>query len=200
MLLLDIDHVLMGWNNKKHYRPGHLGWEKWRHIPNRIYFNVVADDMLEFLKEHFQDKIVWLTTWLSGGICNSDFAPETNFGPFPTVTSLFLLDDGTNNLDAYDLKNKVAAKAAYEWWKLAYVCHLIEADKLPDKVIWIDDDISGFMRQVDIVLDTYDVRDKFCLVVPSDTLTRSQIEKALEWYNEVDEESMEQPSPSVDGS
>lgn len=181
MLLLDIDEVLMGWKHHKLYKPGVCGWEEWRYIPNRIYFNVVADDMLGYLKEHFEDRIVWLTTWLTRGMCNTDFAPETNFGPFPTVTSMFDLVDGTDELDPNSLHPDVKYYAD-KWWKLNYVCHLIQNNKIPDKVIWIDDDIAGMIHYVNMCLMHYGVRDRFYLISPIDALTRNEIEAAREWY------------------
>ena len=199
-LLKDIDGVSIGWNSR-HTPPKNSGFDDW-YKPGVASFNWVSKAQLELVASLFPD-IQWHTTWIQehgAGHYVDHFTETTGFGPY-----LILIDQlpfvrptyGTPPREAYwqiapdhkylpfeaipEVLHYACDKA--NWWKLNAVAALLEADKLPGKVVWADDDINTVKGHVLTVLEHYDALDRFKLISPSDVFTRQDIEESAEWLN-----------------
>jgi len=171
MLLVDIDHVLLPWDD--HYTNPYKGFGDWKKVSER-YFSRISAEQLELVNEKFPD-ILWHTTWSLEDMANERFCPRTGFSVRENLHTL-VSSIPVSTLPPSVRKN---LRDAY-WWKLDDVAKWLDI-KMPGRIVWADDHLLNFRDRVERVLDHYGVRDDFLLVAPRDGWTRDSINEAADW-------------------
>jgi hypothetical protein len=185
-LILDVDGVLLDWSGKRDNLSGFSDWA----TSERRFFSRWSPEQLKLISSSFSD-IRWLTTWIDGGMV-SEFTNVTGFGPHPVSTEpLERSEDSFFSVspDHYIDSRFVIERGLTEslllanWWKLNAVAALLHHGHLPDRVVWVDDDLPVLKKPVADILEHFEARDRFRLYAPTQIWTRWDIEEAAEWLN-----------------
>lgn len=202
-LLLDIDGVLIGWYQNPGEESGFSDWKL--AAPGQFAVKWTSAEQLALISETFQD-IHWHTTWIQPAYGKERFVERFtewfDFGPHPVLVDQLETEAGRPHwgdkpspgdqwLVAPGYTLAVPIEVVPEplwvplheafWWKLNAVAALLATDRLPGKIVWVDDDIPTSRQEVFEVLRYFDAVDRFRLVAPRDVFTRTQIEEAAEW-------------------
>lgn len=149
---------------------------------------------MKLISESFDD-IRWHTTWIEKSFNNKrlvdSFTETTGFGPFPLAVEPL---ERTRTWDGFVVEPygmSVSSSAIDEvlhhtlrvagWWKLNAVAALLQADAIPGRVVWADDDIASFLGPIRDVLEHFDALERIALVAPQEVFTKESILSTSEW-------------------
>ncbi len=208
-VFLDIDHVLLSWK----HGGKHTGFDDWALPERRVpYFSVYSKKQLALIAELFQVEwlTTWNEMddrrSLTAGpfpMVDSLFTPETRFGPYPRVPDavkgvLGFWDaqadnDASNyrNLNPYSDPIKLKFEDPelllfldrVDWFKMNAIAARAVQGTLPDKFLWVDDELDFMNRegQIDDVLSYLDLTDRVWRHAPVDGWSKTMIEEGHNW-------------------
>lgn len=176
-LFVDIDHVLLPWND--HTSNPYAGFDDWKRVQKR-FFSRYSKNQLDLIHDLFSETF-WHTTWSLQNQCNEVFCPTTGFDVRPNLHDVVREEKRRDPLLTLPLRVRAFLRNA-GWWKLDDVALWLEAGNTK-RVVWADDHIPFSQDDAEAVLDHYQMRERFLLVAPRDGWTKDCIEYAADWLN-----------------
>lgn len=180
-LLLDIDGVVISWNEPLHTLEKSTGFNDFAK-KDADHFNHVSQDQLCLINDYFGDHIRWLTTWELGpvALANEKFCKVVGWNA--KNSAVWLDYDGGSGVSDHwrpDMSYHL------EWWKAGQVNDLLEMNHpyVQGKVIWVDDELENHWYEVKPMLEKHGALDRFRCIAPYPAWSRKDIEEAYEWAN-----------------